>query len=45
MHRSTERTNTTHVGSLARPTELLETMRDKETLGEGARIATTRMWG
>jgi 5-methyltetrahydropteroyltriglutamate--homocysteine methyltransferase len=31
MHRSTERIITTHVGSLARPTELLEIMRDKET--------------
>ena len=30
MHRSTERIITTHVGSLARPTELLEMMRDKE---------------
>ena len=30
MHRSTERILTTHVGSLARPTELLEIMRDKE---------------
>ena len=30
MHRSTDRIITTHVGSLARPTELLETMRDKE---------------
>ena len=30
MHRSTERIITTHVGSLARPTELLEMMRDRE---------------
>ncbi|MGH9134465.1 MAG: cobalamin-independent methionine synthase II family protein [Ilumatobacteraceae bacterium] len=30
MHRSTDRIITTHVGSLARPEELLETMRDKE---------------
>jgi 5-methyltetrahydropteroyltriglutamate--homocysteine methyltransferase len=30
MHRSTDRIITTHVGSLARPIELLETMRDKE---------------
>jgi 5-methyltetrahydropteroyltriglutamate--homocysteine methyltransferase len=30
MHRSTERIITTHVGSLARPTQLLEMMRDKE---------------
>ncbi len=31
MHRSTERIITTHDGSLARPTELLEIMRDMET--------------
>jgi 5-methyltetrahydropteroyltriglutamate--homocysteine methyltransferase len=30
MHLSTERIITTHVGSLARPTELLETLREKE---------------
>ena len=30
MKRSTDRILTTHVGSLARPTELLETMREKE---------------
>src|ERR1700727_2154482 len=30
MHRSSERILTTHVGSLARPHELLEVMREKE---------------
>src|SRR5919201_2211375 len=30
MQRSTQRTLTTHVGSLARPTALLEVMREKE---------------
>ena len=30
MKRSTDRILTTHVGSLARPTELLDTMKEKE---------------
>jgi methionine synthase II (cobalamin-independent) len=43
MLRSTDRIRTTHVGSLARPPELLDMMR-AEALTEGARLATARLW-
>jgi hypothetical protein len=57
MKRSTERTLTTHAGSLARPDDLraLLTAKDDghpkiawakfEALVEGARLATKQLWG
>jgi 5-methyltetrahydropteroyltriglutamate--homocysteine methyltransferase len=52
MQRSTDRIYTTHVGSLARPSALLDLMRaassrqpvDEAERAEGARRATTPLW-
>ena len=51
MQRSTDRLYTTHVGSLARPSALLDLMRAAaqgrpvdEALAEGARRATAWLW-